>query len=87
MLVVKIELWPKGDESKARQIGRIDIINDGTGTSEFGNYNVNIHHSELLNKTPLSRFYKIGKVTGFMRKLSPYHLLMRALSSAMSNNE
>lgn len=37
MLVVKIELWPHGDESRAEEIGRTYIHNVG-GTQERGNY-------------------------------------------------
>lgn len=38
MIVVKIELWPGGDEVQARELERVCIYNDGTGTLEFGNY-------------------------------------------------
>jgi hypothetical protein len=37
MLTIKIELWPMGDESTAREIGRMYIANVG-GTDERGDY-------------------------------------------------
>ncbi len=39
MIVVKIELWPLGAESRAREIGRMYIANVG-GHQERGNYDV-----------------------------------------------
>jgi hypothetical protein len=40
MLVVKIELWPHGVQSKAKELFRVFIANDCTGTSKAGNYSV-----------------------------------------------
>jgi hypothetical protein len=42
MLVVKVELWPKGDEDKSVVIGRMEIANDATGTGDIGNYGVHL---------------------------------------------
>lgn len=81
MVVVKIELWPKGDESKARQIGEVQIINDGTGDLVNGNYKVNVKHGGSYFGKPGN--YKSGRVTKFRRLLSPYHLVQRALNSAL----
>lgn len=38
MLVVKIEIWPYGDEKAKREIANAKIWNTGTGTIEKGNY-------------------------------------------------
>lgn len=38
MIVVKIELWPMGSSDRAKEIGRMIITNDGTGTGKRGNY-------------------------------------------------
>lgn len=38
MIKVTIELFPYGDESKAKELSTIYIANDGKGTSEKGNY-------------------------------------------------
>lgn len=41
MLVIRIELWPKGDERRAREIGRGLIANVG-GTDQVGDYEVRL---------------------------------------------
>lgn len=88
MLVVRIELWPRGDKLKARTLCAATIVNDGTGTPEFGNYKVILSHSENMPKhVRKGPYYKDGIVTGFMRSLSPYHLVLRALKSALDNPE
>ena len=38
MLVVKIELWPFGQEKFKKELGRLEICNDGEGTMTRGNY-------------------------------------------------
>lgn len=80
MLMIKIELHPGGDESKARLIGMIAIANDGTGDEQTGSYNVVASHAgKYLGKRPEP--YKTGKVQSFARGLSPYRLLARALKA------
>jgi len=41
MIVVRIEMWPKGDESKRREIGRTYIYNAG-GSLTRGDYEVRV---------------------------------------------
>jgi len=38
MIVIRIEIWPHGDMSKARIIGYGNIANTGQGTPELGQY-------------------------------------------------
>ena len=38
MIVIKIEIWPHGDTSKARILGVGTIANTGQGTPELGRY-------------------------------------------------
>lgn len=38
MLRVTIEIVPFGSEEEKRTLSTINIINDGTGTSKYGNY-------------------------------------------------
>ncbi len=79
MVVVKIELWPHGDASQAQPLGEIYISNDGTGSALRGNYDVELKHA--------GRYYgklgswRTGKVSGFVRSLSPYHLVAMALKA------
>ena len=56
MLVIKIELWPYGYATGARELGRMYIINDGTGTAKRGNYRVDrwtgaqtVHYRKIKN--------------------------------------
>ena len=63
MLRCTIELVPKGDESRKRVRGLVEIANTGTGTLERGNYGV------VLKKTPpfagaLRAAWKKGMLTG-----------------------
>lgn len=51
MVVVKIELWPVGDESKARCLGKAEIALTGlSDDKQFGNYKFNL----LKMDVPLS---------------------------------
>lgn len=79
MVVVKLELWPGGDESRKRKLGELRIANDGTGTAENGNYNVELKHSGRYVNKPGN--WRTGRVLGFTRDLSPYHLLVMALNA------
>jgi hypothetical protein len=47
MLVIKVELWPYGDESRAEQIATGVIANDGTGTAEVGRYVSFFAHGDM----------------------------------------
>lgn len=79
MVVVKIEIWPLGNEKKAREIGRMQISNDGTGTSAKGDYDVEVLHGGSFYGKP--GFYRTGRVEGFLRRKSPYHLVSKALQA------
>ncbi len=82
MVVIKLEIWPGGDESKARPLGRIDIANDNTGTEESGNYKARLYHAGRFWGRP--GFWKFGSVQGYRRLVqSPYHLVLMALKSAL----
>jgi hypothetical protein len=81
MLRVTIDLCPGGDTEKARPIGLILIANDGTGTKSMGNYNVALaHEGRHFGKKGT---YKKGRVKGFYRQMSPYHLVLKALKACL----
>lgn len=84
MLVIKIEIWPLGRQDKAREIGRVVISNDGTGTPEIGNYDVALTHAERYHHRPSS--WKGGRVVQHKRTLSPYHLVVRAIKAALAGS-
>ncbi len=48
MLVVQVQLWPRGNYADAKQLGLMSIVNDGTGSKEVGNYNVLLKEDEKL---------------------------------------
>jgi hypothetical protein len=80
MIVVKLEMWPLGNEEKKYPLGEIRIMNDGKGDfPHYGNYKVDVKHGgKFVGK---KGSYRKGFVEKFKRTLSPYHLLARALKS------
>jgi len=43
MIVVRVELWPGGDGSKAKSLGLATITNDGKGIGKKQNYKVDLY--------------------------------------------
>ena len=85
MLVVKIELWPGGDESQARTLTTGRIYNDGhsPGHPRRGNYEVALN-GQGRNRGGL---WRTGRVENFPRLSSgPWELLRRALNSVLKEN-
>lgn len=79
MIVIKVELWPKGDPARAKDMGFATIENDGTGTDKAGNYKVTLFKWTKGGKGSRS-IWKQGGVSGFDRmKRGPWDLLFRAL--------
>ena len=85
MVVIKIELWPFGFKENAREIGRMHISNDTTGDKVKGNYKVKLFHTEKYSNKP--GIWKQGVVKGHLRKLSPYHLILKALQNTLSTKK
>ncbi len=82
MVVVKIELWPHGDESKARQIGEARIaLQSVNQDASVGSYDVELRHSGCYWGRPGN--WKTGKLDAHTRELSPYHLVMRAIAACI----
>lgn len=78
MLVIKVELWPLGDESEARELQRVLVINDGTGTAEHGNYLV-----RALRRGSRTVVQRTGAVTNHPRLRDSVLVLVRkALEAA-----
>lgn len=84
MLVIRIEMWPRGDQLKARLLGEGRICNEG-GTAELGNYSVNLLRSpEYAKPGNVGKSWRKGTVENFPRlKLGPWDLLLHALVSAI----
>ena len=83
MIVVKIELWPFGFESRKREIGRMHISNEGTRTYEDpnrGDYKV-----EVMRRGTIDKVQRKGKVENYPRNSYPvWTLVQRALRDAFS---
>jgi len=77
MIVIKIELWPKGFESRARELGKMYIANTGElGNGKRGNY-----HVRLFRKGT-NTVQREGSVENFPRhSYSVWRLVSRAIKS------
>lgn len=88
MIVVKIELWPRGDESHKIDLGRMTITNDLTSLDPtMGNYGVKIFKGQLYSRKP-DDVWKTGRVGNFPRSSKqhgPWDLLYRALRTIVGD--
>jgi len=74
MVVIKIELWPHGKESRKKILGIGVITNDGTGSTKIGNYTYNFRTGDAT--------YMCGTVTGFPRLIkNAWDLIEESLKS------
>jgi hypothetical protein len=81
MLVVTVELWPGGDESRKRHLGTAKIVNDGTGTTRVGNYTATLSKWGRPNQV-----WKRGSFRGFRRQAyGAWDLLGGALVGLLSD--
>ena len=69
MLEIKVSLVPYGDRSRERVIEEFIIYNDGTGSSEFGNYVVEYEGEE------------VGVVKSHKRSEGALELIRKALNN------
>jgi hypothetical protein len=78
MLVIKIELWPLGDQTRKRDLGTMFIVNNGNGNKTLGSYEI------MLSKWGSPDVpWRVGVVAGFDRlKGSPWDLMRRAIIAA-----
>ena len=79
MLVVTVEIAPKGDMNRKRHLGTAMIGNDATGDAKLGNYQV------ILSKWGKPKVeWKHGTVKAFPRlNRGPWDLLYLALKSVV----
>ena len=73
MLRITVDVLPLGDAEHPERLGTLDIVNDGSGTLETGNYSLFTVDGEGV---PILR---AGTVTGFTRSRSFWDLLALAL--------
>lgn len=78
MLVIKIELH-SANTGKVTEIGRANIINNGTGTSKRGNYDV-----EIMRRGTTDKVQRRGSVTDYPRlSYTVWELVRRALVAGL----
>ena len=84
MVYVRIELWPRGDQSRKRTLGEAHIFNTGDGTLEVSNYGFKL--SKFGGFGPKGgNVWRKGTVHGFPRKkLGPWDLLQRVIEAVRS---
>jgi len=75
MILVTVELVPKGDFDRRKIIAQAKIANDGTGTNARGNYRF-----VLWRKKPTA--WRSGEVTNFPRtRFNVWYLIRRCLEN------
>ena len=80
MLVVRIELWPKGDRRQAKVLHTAQIANNGKGSLTVGNYTATF--SARGGKTR----WRTSRVSNFPRKAKgAWYLLYEALKNALDH--
>lgn len=88
MIVIKLELWPGGDEHRKLEIGRTYINNIG-GSDKKGDYNVRVM-KKGQEDTPINEVFRnqkgitrVGSVSNYPRlSYNVWRLIIRALKSA-----
>ena len=79
MIVIKVELWPRGNAARKKVLGTAKIANDGTGTETRGRYVF-----ELRGR--LERVLASGRVHHFPRKrLNAWDLLYACLKQSIGH--
>ena len=81
VLRITIELLPHGDEDQAKLIAQANIVNNGSGTRDIGNYNY------VLGEEHGSSNWKASSIEGFPRErvagLNVWDLVYRVLHDAV----
>lgn len=95
MLVIKVELWSHGFKEHAQTLARMDIINDGTGSNDIGNYVVqlwrkgskSIDDGIIYSNEEDKRIVNRSTVKGHKRQTyGVWHLVMKALNKLYNKN-
>lgn len=92
MIVVKVEMWPQGDESRKYPLGRTYIYNAG-GTAKRADYEVRVCRKGSYDVRPRdlvegNGFTRVGNVKDWPRKsYNIWRLILRALRSAFPEEQ
>lgn len=94
MIVIRIEMWPKGSKEHARVMAVGRIFNNGSGTITKGNYIAELYGGTASGIKPekadtpwkFMRPWKRCEVNGFPRRVQGcWDLLCRALWTSIGN--
>lgn len=87
MLVIKVEHWPFGREDKKKEMGRMTLSNDATGSRHTGNYKVEILKSSAMGASATG-VWKSGRVCGYPRQsraVGVWDLIRSGLNNTLKN--
>ena len=95
MLVIRVELHPFGDSSQIREIARMALWNDGTGSPRLGNFKGKTVDGDLQNDQMLATaIYRAEKGVGreavvleHLRKSHVWVLVAKMLAAMGYNDE
>lgn len=89
MIVVKLELWPNGNESKSQSLGVAHIANE-SNLSDISSYSIKLLKSAMYSSPRnVGQVWRQGEVHGWPRtskQVGPWELLYLALESALGSN-
>ncbi|WP_334181707.1 hypothetical protein [Novosphingobium sp.] len=84
MLIVKVEVWPGGEENEAFEIGRMEIANI-TASGHVCDYSARItQEEEILLMVPA--LDKAISVKAHSRRAGPWKLVKRVLDQAFPSS-
>lgn len=90
MIVVKVELWPKGDGNRSKELGRAYIANTGTGSKNRADYKVAVCRkgTKTCPWTGKTKAIREGTVTNYPRlSYNMWRLIIRSLLSAFPEEQ
>lgn len=97
MIIIRLEMWPRGDHTRARSLGVATVANMG-GDAKVGHYEAILFKApeyskhaetrplhEMLTRPKAKEIWKKAYVEGFPRlRLGPWDLLFRALGAMVA---
>lgn len=86
MIVVKLEMWPSGDESRKVDLGTAHIANL-SGLADLSAYSVRLLKGAAYSRRP-GETYRSGRVPAFPRRdkrWGPWELLALALEATVGD--
>jgi hypothetical protein len=85
MLIIRIELWPFGDEDRKKEIARMRIYNDGFGNLNYGHYVGEIWYGDSTKELDYAQannnVKKQSIVKNWPRELHVWNLVQQMLSN------